>query len=218
MLKVFILFGPPAAGKGSISKQIPDENVISMGNLIRQKGINTQSGSLVSDEYVNQILLEELKQKKAYDYVLLDGYPRTKEQAVFLKNIDFVNVEKLYCLEIDDKEVLYRICRRQSCSCGCSYHPELKPSKIENICDLCGNELFVRSDDNPESIKKRLSIYHEQKGQILPEFKECIQYIDVQDSNFKKSINDTVAEILKPTSKGKNIGILKKKIEDTRIH
>ena len=187
MLPVYLLYGAPTSGKGTICKKFPLAYIISMGQLLRQHKM-VQGGELTDTRLVNGILIQELNKKKNLPYVILDGYPRTKEQCDFLKAQKGISIEKFIHLTCSDETVIYRTSQRQSCTCGASYMPVLKPSLKEGICDLCGNKLFKRSDDNPEEIRKRLQIYHRETAEILKEFKDV--YIEINmdtDRNFHQA-------------------------------
>ncbi|UCG04729.1 MAG: adenylate kinase [Candidatus Heimdallarchaeota archaeon] len=175
-----VLLGPPGSGKGTQAKLIvKDFNIpqISTGDLLRaaikkstelglkaKKFMNT--GKLVPDDIVLQLLKERLNQDDCIRGFILDGYPRNLSQAQDLKmitNIDFViNIEVNYGLLIE------RITGRRTCKqCGAIYHIKYSPSKKEGICDKCSGRLFQREDDVEETVKKRIATYeHETKPLI----------------------------------------------------
>lgn len=178
MLNVYLLYGAPTSGKGTICKSFPPEHVISIGQLLRQRGLG-HDGQLIQDSEVNNILCDELKNKKDMSYVILDGYPRTLEQCHFLKKLPYISLTRLYYLSCLDETVLYRTLHRESCQCGASYMPGLKPSKVSGICDLCQHPLFKRQDDNNETVQRRLDIFHKETKDILSEFKDICITIDM---------------------------------------
>lgn len=192
MIDVYLLYGAPGVGKGTVSKKLPAAHILGTGNLLRAQKMGLD-GQLVSDDYVNQLVDTELKKYRGY--VVLDGYPRTATQADYLLSMDGVRLKRVFELSCPDAELIGRLSQRQSCKCGASYHPTLKPSKIKGKCDLCGEELFRRKDDSPEIIQKRLDEYHKITEPVLKKFGEKVQQIDVSN-DFNSGIQKIVDTIL----------------------
>ena len=171
-----ILLGAPGAGKGTQAEVICDKlsiPAISTGNIIREAlkngtemGLKAKSfidaGQLVPDEVVIGIIKERLAADDCKNGFILDGFPRTVDQA---KALDEMNI-KMDCvvsIEVEDDVIIARLGGRRLCGkCGSSYHVEYKPTAVAGVCDKCEGELITRADDKPEVIKSRLDVYHEQ--------------------------------------------------------
>ncbi len=180
-----VLLGPPGAGKGTQAERVAKScgfPHISTGDMLRDavaKGTELgklakgymEKGELVPDEVIIGIVKERLLEPDAEKGFILDGFPRTLEQAIALENelsalgrkIDFaVNIE------VSDEEVVRRISGRRICrSCGRPYHVEFNPPKADGICDVCGGELYRRADDEPEAVRRRLEVYHAQTAPLV---------------------------------------------------
>lgn len=195
MSSVFMLYGAPTSGKGTLCKQFPQEHIISIGQLLRDKNL-VQGANMVSSGIVNNILVEELNRRQDLSYILLDGYPRTSEQVKFIRSIPNIQLEKFIFLKCSDETVFKRTRLREACLCGASYMPVLKPPRIENICDLCGGKLYRRDDDDQSKVTKRLEVYHTETDKILPMVQDICLTIDMDnDTCFKNA-----ARILAQTS------------------
>lgn len=171
-----ILLGAPGAGKGTQAEMICDHlhiPAISTGNIIREAlrnetemGLKAKSfmeaGTLVPDDVVIGIIRERLAQDDCKNGFILDGFPRTVVQAQALDDMG-VEIDRVVNIEVSDEDIEKRLSGRRVCeSCGTSYHLLYKASKIEGLCDKCGGKLIVRKDDQPETIRDRLKVYHEQ--------------------------------------------------------
>ena len=182
-----ILLGAPGAGKGTQAEIICEKfsiPAISTGNIIREAikngtkvGLEAQSyierGDLVPDEVVIGIIKERLAADDCKNGSILDGFPRTIPQA---EALDKLGVEIDCVLEIDvaDEDVISRLSGRRVCEkCGASYHVQYKQPKNEDVCDLCGANLIMRKDDNPETIKERLKVYHDQTEPLKDYYRNC---------------------------------------------
>jgi len=174
-----ILLGPPGAGKGTQAKLIADRYSIpqlSTGDMLRAsiasgsklgnevKTIIDQ-GKLVSDEIVNAIVEERIDQDDCKNGFILDGYPRTLEQAKALSDMmraRETRMDAIIELQVDDEALVERISGRFTCSnCGEGYHDKFKPLTVEGKCDRCGHDKFTRRvDDNPETLRTRLMAYY----------------------------------------------------------
>lgn len=186
-----LIMGAPGAGKGSMSRRIVDKfNVVhvSTGDMLRAAikeqtpvGKKAQeymdSGLLVPDEVIHDIIVERLSQDDVKKGFLFDGYPRTYAQAVDLDNIlKEVNlrIDKVIDLEIKDEVIAKRITGRRVCkNCEAIYHIDFKPSKVVGICDTCGGELLQRKDDTLESLNVRLSEYHKNTEPVIDFYKKA---------------------------------------------
>jgi adenylate kinase len=173
-----ILLGPPGAGKGTQAERLTDDfnlPYIATGNILRdavrdedELGQEAKSymenGDLVPDAVITRVILQALGSSDARDGFLLDGFPRTLPQADALaKGLEDAErrLTAVILIEVPDEEVQRRLSgRRVSVKTGRVYHVELDPPKHEGRCDIDGSRLVQREDDRPETIAKRLAIYH----------------------------------------------------------
>ena len=171
-----ILLGAPGAGKGTQAELLIEKlgiPSISTGNMLREaiaNGTETglkaknymDNGMLVPDDVILGIVAERVAQPDCSRGFILDGVPRTLAQAEALE-AKGVRIDHVVSIEIDDAVIEGRMTGRRVCSkCGASYHITANPTKIEGKCDLCGSDVIVRQDDTPETVQKRLAVYHEQ--------------------------------------------------------
>lgn len=180
-----VMLGAPGAGKGTQAKMIAEKYSIphvSTGDIFRANIKNgtelgkeaktyMDKGELVPDELTVRILLDRVAQDDCKNGYVLDGFPRTIPQAEVLdteltklnEKIDFaINVE------VPDENIVKRMSGRRAClSCGATYHIEHVPPKTEGVCDKCGSELVLRDDDKEETVKNRLSVYHQQTQPLI---------------------------------------------------
>lgn len=207
-----IMLGAPGAGKGTQAKMIAEKYSIphvSTGDIFRANIKNgtelgkeaktyMDQGKLVPDELTVKILLDRVAQEDCKNGYVLDGFPRTIPQAEVLE----AALEKLgekvdFALNIDvpDENIVKRMSGRRACvNCGATYHIVNIPPKKEGICDTCGNELVLRDDDKPETVQKRLAVYHEQT-QPLIDFYEKRNVLKTIDGTV--DIKDAFTEIVK---------------------
>ena len=169
-----ILLGAPGAGKGTQAEllvQKLDIPSISTGNMLREAMRNgtelgkqvkslMDAGQLVSDDIILSIVAERVAQPDCKNGFILDGMPRTLAQAEALENMG-VKIDHVVSIEVDDAVIEGRMTGRRVCTaCGASYHIVANPTKVEGKCDLCGGETAIRKDDQPETVRKRLEVYH----------------------------------------------------------
>ena len=185
-----LIMGGPGAGKGTMSAKIVEKyqvNHISTGNIFRSEIKNetelglqaksyTEKGLLVPDEVTNPMVksfLEKLDNKNGY---LLDGYPRTLDQAKAFDELTVdsdLAVEKVIALDLDFEVLKDRITGRRICkNCEEIYHIKNHPSKVEGVCDKCGGELYQRKDDTEESLQVRLGEYSKSTEPVLAYYEE----------------------------------------------
>ncbi len=180
-----IMLGAPGAGKGTQAKKIAAKyNIphISTGDIFRANIKNgtelgnkaktyMDQGLLVPDELVVDLVVDRVNQEDAKNGYVLDGFPRTIPQAEALDRALLDLGEKVdYAINVDvpDANIVKRMGGRRACvGCGATYHLEYAPSKAEGICDTCGKELILRDDDKPETVLKRLGVYHEQTQPLI---------------------------------------------------
>lgn len=212
-----LIMGGPGAGKGTMSAKIVDKfhvNHISTGNIFRSEigngtklGLKAKSfidnGLLVPDDVVNNMVrsyLEMLEDKK--HGFLLDGYPRTLDQAKAfdaLASGTDLKIDKVISLEIDFAHLTNRVTGRRICEdCGEIYHIALHPSKIQGVCDACGGTLFQRKDDTAESLAIRLEEYRSQTAPVLDYYAELgiIERVDASQP-IKNVWDDTLKALEK---------------------
>ena len=202
-----ILLGAPGAGKGTQAEIISEKyNIptISTGNIIRaalkngtEMGLKAKSyidaGELVPDNVVIGIIKERLSEADCKEGYILDGFPRTIPQAVALDDMGFV-IDAALSIEVADEEIVKRMSGRRVCEkCGASYHTEYKKPEVEGVCNLCGGKLVIRKDDEPETVKNRLNVYHEQTEPLKDFYKSCGKLIMVEGQD---KVEDTTRLVL----------------------
>lgn len=180
-----IMLGAPGAGKGTQAKMIAEKYSlphISTGDIFRanikngtELGMEAKKymdqGQLVPDELTVKILLDRVAKDDCKNGYVLDGFPRTIPQAEVLdKALTELNEKIDFAIDVDvpDENIINRMSGRRAClSCGATYHIVYNAPKKENVCDTCGSELVLRDDDQPETVKKRLTVYHEQTQPLI---------------------------------------------------
>ena len=176
-----ILLGAPGAGKGTQAELICEKlsiPTISTGNILREaiknkteRGVMAKSymdsGKLVPDDVIVGIVSERIREDDCKNGFILDGMPRTVAQAEALDKMG-VAIDVVLSIEVDDSVIEGRMTGRRVCeACGASYHIEHKQPKVEGVCDACGGKLIRRADDNPETVRDRLRVYHEQTEPLI---------------------------------------------------
>ncbi len=179
-----ILLGAPGAGKGTQAEVIRDRlgiPQISTGNIIREEikkgselGLKVksvvESGNLVSDELVIALVQERLKADDCKNGYILDGFPRSIKQAEALA--EFADIDTVLEIHVPDEKIIERMSGRRSCpACGATFHVLYNAPKVEGKCDTCGADLTIRRDDNPEVVRDRLKVYHEQTEPLIAFYK-----------------------------------------------
>ena len=202
-----ILLGAPGAGKGTQAELLVSKlsiPAISTGNMLREAIANgsdlgkqvkqyMDGGLLVPDELVLGIVAERVKQPDCTNGFILDGVPRTLAQA---KSLDAkgVRIDHVVSIEIDDAVIEGRMTGRRVCAkCGASFHIEANPPRTDGICDQCGAELIIRKDDAPETVRKRLQVYHE-ATEVLKEYYSAAGKLRIVEGN--QSIEGANRDIL----------------------
>lgn len=196
-----IMLGAPGAGKGTQAKRIAEKYGIphiSTGDIFRaniknqtELGMKAKAymdqGALVPDELTLELIMDRFTNDDCKSGYVLDGFPRTIPQAEALTKaladkqdaVDFaVNVD------VPDEAIVSRMSGRRAClACGGTYHIKFNPTKVEGICDACGGELVLRNDDKPETVQKRLDVYHEQTQPLIEYY---------QNQNILKEVDGTL--------------------------
>jgi adenylate kinase len=180
-----ILFGPPGAGKGTQAERLRKDfelpyiatgdmlraNVKEQTELGKQAKAYMDAGDLVPDELILAMAADRLDEDDAQDGFILDGFPRTLEQAQALdKQLSDMGrrVTAALLIDVPDEEVIRRLSGRRMCvKSGHSYHVEFDPPKHEGVCDQDGSRLVQRDDDKPEVIENRLRVYHEKTKPLV---------------------------------------------------
>ncbi len=213
-----VMLGAPGTGKGTVGGLLSKElNVphISSGEIFRNyikkhdklgkeiEGYITE-GKLVPDELAIQLIEKRLNEPDTLDGAILDGFPRTENQAIVLNEILEKKDEKINIavdLSLPDEEIIDRIVKRRTCpntACREIYNIDFKPPRIEGICDKCGTKLIQRIDDNEETVKQRLMTYHElSEGLINYYKKQDILYTVKLNNKSDITTKDIVEEIKK---------------------
>lgn len=186
-----LIIGAPGVGKGTMSNLIIDKyNVthVSTGDMLRQAiadktpvGLQAaeymNTGKLVPDEIIHDIIVERLSKDDIKKGFLFDGYPRTLSQAIDLSKIlDELNmkIDAVINLELADEIISKRITGRRTCpDCGAIYNIYFTPSKVEGVCDNCGGKLSTRKDDNLESLKIRLDEFYKNTRPVIDYYKQA---------------------------------------------
>ena len=203
-----ILLGAPGAGKGTQAEILVEKlgiPAISTGNMLREAIANgtpvglqakhyMENGLLVPDEVILGIVAERVAQPDCAKGFILDGVPRTLAQAEALEAKN-VRIDHVVSIEIDDSVIEGRMTGRRVCSkCGASYHIVANPPKTEGVCDSCGSELIIRKDDAPETVRRRLDVYHAET-EVLKDFYQKLGKLRLVEGN--QPIEDANCDILK---------------------
>ena len=152
------------------------------------------SGALVPDRLVLGIVAERTQQPDCANGFILDGVPRTLAQAEALDKMG-VRIDHVVSIELSDEEVESRMTGRRVCTgCGASYHIVANPTKVEGVCDLCGGQVTTRKDDAPETVRNRLSVYH-QSTEVLKDYYKSAGKLRVIDGS--QPIEDVFQDILR---------------------
>ena len=195
-----IIIGPPGSGKGTQANRLSERlglAHVSTGDILRD-AIKRQSpegrsassyvatGRLVPDELVNEIIRALFRGKKAPRQFIMDGYPRTVAQADFFDRVlkdQGLDLGGVIFLQVPDEEITERLSGRRTCpnpTCGASYHVKFQPPRRPDVCDRCDTRLVQREDDKPETIAKRLAVYHAVYDELVDHYRRagCLKEID----------------------------------------
>jgi adenylate kinase len=210
-----ILLGAPGSGKGTQAKRLVEKFgivQIATGDILRRAvlertdlGLKAKvamdSGLLVSDEIVNGLVRERIRETDCQKGLLFDGYPRTVEQAKILDDLLFETGNRLsfvILLELPDEEIIRRLSGRRSCpQCGSVYHIEFNPPKKDWICDKgCSTPLVVRDDDRDTVIRERLQIYREQSKPLVERYKSHTGFRIVNAKGGVDEVTDRIFSLI----------------------
>lgn len=203
-----ILIGPPGAGKGTqadvLSKKLGIPR-ISTGDILREAvkagtpvGMKAKSfmdsGALVPDEIIIEIIIERLGARDCINGFILDGVPRTIAQAQALDGHD-VAIDTALAIEVPDEDIIERLGGRRVCpDCGTTYHVKSNPPAKEGVCDACGAALIIRKDDDADVVRNRLQTYHRETAPLL-EYYKAQGKLEISVSH--SDVTGTAAEIFK---------------------
>ena len=209
-----IMLGAPGAGKGTQAKMLADKYKIphvSTGDIFRanikngtelgtKAKVYMDQGMLVPDELTCDLVVDRIKQDDCKDGYILDGSPRTIPQAECLdKALDALNdkIDFAVNVEVPDENIIRRMSGRRAClSCGRTYHIVYNPPKEEGICDECKKELVLRDDDKPETVEKRLKVYHEQTQPLIDYYRNKGVLAEVDGTRDMQEVFTAITDVL----------------------
>lgn len=210
-----IMLGAPGAGKGTQAKMIAEKcgiPHISTGDIFRANIKNgtelgakakeyMDKGLLVPDELVCDLVVDRIQQADCEKGYILDGFPRTIPQAEALEAALNAIEQKLdYAIDIDvpDENIINRMSGRRACvGCGATYHVVFNPTKVEGKCDVCGESLILRDDDKPETVKKRLDVYHTQTQPLIDFYSARKVLVEVDGTQSMDKVFEDIMKILR---------------------
>jgi len=210
-----IIFGPPGSGKGTYASRLQAElgvDVLATGDMLREimkedsslgkkvKGY-IEKGQLVPDEVVIQVLRQRMSRLSNKKGFILDGFPRTIEQAKALYKL--TRIDGVIKLTVPDWIIIERLSSRRICkNCGEVYNTRFLKPKVEGICDKCGGPLYQRSDDTPQVIKERIDVYERQTEPILKYYAEKkVPFVDFKAESLETTPEMAVKDILEQLKK-----------------
>ena len=186
-MNIVILLGAPGSGKGTVAGKLASEKAnlkhVSSGDLLRgavAKGTEAgkqakeamEAGKLVAHELIATLIKDVVAETTGDVTMLLDGFPRNLAQAKILDEMG-APVKSAVLIDVPDEIIQDRIAGRRTCpKCKAGYHVKNLPPKVEGICDVCGEKLTIRKDDNPDTVKDRLVVYHQQTEPLIAFYKE----------------------------------------------
>ena len=201
-----ILLGAPGAGKGTQAANITAKYnipVVATGDILRaaksegtELGLLAKSymdaGKLVPDEVIIGLIKEKLSSDSCKNGYILDGFPRTIPQAEALDAMG-AEVDAVLSLEVADEKIIERMSGRRVCKCGASYHVVYLPSKVDGVCDKCGDALYIRDDDAEATVRKRLETFHAQTEPLKDYYGAKGLLVTVEG---REEVEDTTAAVL----------------------
>lgn len=211
---LIILLGPPGAGKGTQAEKIVqkyDLAYISTGDILRKAVKNETTlgrkarefmdkGLLVPDNLVVEIVRERLMEPDCSKGALLDGFPRTVDQAAFLDqvlpDID-MSVDSVMLIKVEEKELVERLTgRRVCCDCNANFHVKYRPPRVRNVCDSCGGDLYQRDDDTLSTVTERLDVYKKQTEPLIDFYREKSLLYEIDGSKDMEGVFEQITAVL----------------------
>src|SRR5262249_2899084 len=207
----------PGSGKGTQAKLLSQRlglAHVGTGDMLRDAirhgtpaGRRAQpfvdSGRLVPDDLVNQIIADYFGRPDRPEHFVMDGYPRSLPQAVSFEQVlrqHSLGLDAVVWLQVSDDEIVHRISGRWTCSnnaCGASYHSAFKPPKVPGVCDVCQAPLVQREDDKPETVRRRLQVFHASQDELLEHYRKLGLLKEVPGSGDVESIYANIVRMLK---------------------
>ena len=209
-----IMLGAPGAGKGTQAKRIAEKYSIphiSTGDIFRANIKNgtdlgkkakeyMDQGLLVPDELTCDLVMDRIQQDDCRNGFVLDGFPRTIPQAEALDGaLNKIGQKMDFDVDVDvpDENIVNRMGGRRAClSCGATYHVEFNPTKADGICDACGAQTVLRDDDKPETVQKRLTVYHDQTQPLIAYYSKKGILRDVDGTMDMEAVFQAIIDIL----------------------
>jgi adenylate kinase len=210
---ILILLGPPGAGKGTQAELVSKgagivhvatgdlfrENIRNQTELGMQAKAYVDKGALVPDELTIRLLLDRLDRPDTQKGVLLDGFPRTLEQAQALDEAlkqRCQAVDKVLYINVGEEEVVRRLAGRWTCrNCGAVYHQVFSPPKQAGVCDKCGGELYQRDDDKPETVRNRLQVFTKQTAPLVDYYKKQGKLLEVNGEQEAEAVGKDLLKV-----------------------
>jgi len=207
MDKKIVLLGPPGSGKGTQAEIMEDELGLvrlSTGDLLReavrnqtelgkQAKVFMDSGGLVPNELVIGLMKEKIDAMQGG--FILDGFPRTVQQAEFLD--DVMDLDLAINLDVDDEELVSRLTKRRTCPrCNAVYHLMYKPPKKEGVCDKCSSDLYQRSDDTEDTVRQRLKVYRDNTFPLIEYYRRQNKLVDIDGKGEIRAIFQSIRDAL----------------------
>jgi len=210
MIRV-VLFGAPGAGKGTQAETIAENygfKKISTGDIVRAEvsagtpvGLKVKSiidkGELVPDQVMIDLLKQRLSRPDIEKGYIIDGFPRTTYQAEALSNMTVQKEVVIYLKVGSEDTIVKRMLSRLTCSqCGAIYNIQQNPPKVESRCDICNGTIKQRSDDNSETVRKRIAVYREQTKPVINYYREKGVLHEIDASRSVEEVFNSIAGIL----------------------